>query len=56
MSSSRKLVLIVSPNVGNAYYANMVQAIQQAAEQHGASTLIFTTYRDAEKEKEIMTV
>ena len=52
--SSRKLVLIVSPNVGNAYYANMVQAIQQAAEQHGASTLIFTTYRDAEKEKEIL--
>ena len=52
--SSRKLVLIVSPNVGNAYYANMVQAIQQSAEQHGVSTLIFTTYRDAEKEKEIL--
>ena len=31
--SARKLVLIVSPNVGNAYYANMVQAIQQSAEQ-----------------------
>ena len=52
--SARKLVLIVSPNVGNAYYANMVQAIQQSAEQHGASTLIFTTYRDAEKEREVL--
>lgn len=52
--TSKKLVIIVSPNVGNAYYANMVQAIQQSAEQHGASTLIYTTYRDAAKEKEIL--
>ena len=52
--SARKLVLIISPNVGNAYYANMVQAIQQSAEQHGVSTLIFTTYRDADKEREIL--
>lgn len=52
--SSRKLVLIVSPNIGNAYYANMVQAIQQAAWQHEFSTLIFTTYRDKEREKEIL--
>ena len=52
--SSRKLVLIVSPNIGNAYYSNMIQAIQQAAEQHGVSTLIFTTYRASGKEDEIL--
>lgn len=52
--SARKLVLIVSPNIGNAYYSSMVQAIQQAAEQHGVSTIIFTTYREAEKENEIL--
>lgn len=52
--STRNLVLIVSPNIGNAYYSNMIQAIQQAAEQHGTATLIFTTYRDAAKETEIL--
>ena len=52
--SARKLVLIVSPNIGNAYYSSMVQAIQQAAEQHGVSTIIFTTYREAEKENELL--
>ncbi|HJD97676.1 LacI family DNA-binding transcriptional regulator [Mailhella massiliensis] len=52
--SSRRLVLIVSPNIGNAYYSSMVQAIQQAAEQRGVSTLIFTTYREAAKEDEIL--
>ena len=52
--SSRNLVLIVSPNVGNAYYANMIQAIQQSAAQHDVSTLIFTTYRDSAKETEIL--
>lgn len=52
--SSKKLVFIVSPNIGNAYYSNMVQAIQQSAEQQNVSTLIFTTYRSADKEKEIL--
>lgn len=52
--SSRSLVLIVSPNIGNAYYANMIQAIQQEAVQHNVSTLIFTTYRDSAKEAEIL--
>ena len=52
--SSRKLVFIVSPNIGNAYYSSMVQAIQQSAEEHGVSTLIFTTYRDAGKENELL--
>lgn len=54
--SARKLVLIACPNISNAYYSSMVQAIQQAAEQHGISTIIFTTYRDAKKEDELLTM
>lgn len=50
----RNVVFIVTPNIANAYYSGLVQAIQQAAEERSFSTLIFTTYRDAEKEKEIL--
>ena len=50
----RNVVFIVTPNIANAYYSGLVQAIQQAAEEHSYSTLIFTTYRDAEKEKEVL--
>ena len=50
----RNVVFIVTPNIANAYYSGLVQAIQQAAEEHSYSTLIFTTYRDAEKEREIL--
>jgi len=50
----RNVVFIVTPNIANAYYSGLVQAVQQAADQHGFSTLIFTTYRDARKEEEVM--
>ncbi len=50
----RNVVFIVTPNIANAYYSGLVQAIQQAAEQHDFSTLIFTTYREARKEEEVM--
>jgi len=51
---SRKVVIIVAPNISNAYYSGLIQAIQQAADQHGFSTLIFTTYREASKEEKIL--
>ena len=51
---TRKVVIIVAPNIANAYYSGLIQAIQQAAEQHDFSTLIYTTYRDARKEDEIL--
>ena len=51
---SRKVIVLVAPNIANAYYSGLIQAIQQAAEQHEFSTLIFTTYRDARKEEEIL--
>jgi LacI family transcriptional regulator len=51
---SRNVIIIVAPNIANAYYSGLIQAIQQAAEQHDFSTLIFTTYRDARKEEEIL--
>lgn len=50
----RNVVFIVTPNIANAYYSGLVQAIQQAAEEHSFSTLIFTTYREARKEEEVM--
>ena len=51
---SRKAIIIVAPNIANAYYSGLIQAIQQEAEQHEFSTLIYTTYRDAQKEEEIL--
>ena len=50
----RNVVFIVTPNISNAYYSGLVQAIQQAADEHRFSTLIFTTYRDARKEEEVL--
>ena len=47
-------MFIVTPNIANAYYSGLVQAIQQAAEESGFSTLIFTTYREARKEEEVL--
>lgn len=46
----RQTVLIVSPNVHNPYYSAIIQAIQQAAQAKNFDTLIYTTYRDLEKE------
>lgn len=51
---SHSVVIIVAPNIANAYFTGLIQAIQQAAEQHDFSTLIFTTYREARKEEEIL--
>ena len=50
----RNVVFIVTPNIANAYYSGLVQAIQQAAEERSFSTLIFTTYREARKEEEVL--
>lgn len=47
-------VLVVCPNVGNPYYATMIQAIQQGAAAAGLSTLIETTYRDREAEERLL--
>ncbi len=52
--STKKTILVVSPNIANAYYSSVVQAVQQAATRHGFSTLIFTTYREACKEEEVL--
>ncbi len=49
-----KNVLIVCPNVLNPYYSTMIQGIQQAASEHGISTLIQTTYRSKESEMALL--
>ena len=51
---TRNVIIIVTPNIANAYYSGLIQSIQQAAEQHEFSSLIFTTYREARKEEEIL--
>lgn len=46
----RKTILIVTPNMSNPYYTNIIQAIQRAAHARNFDTLIYATYRDLEKE------
>lgn len=50
----RTTVLIICPNIINLYYSSIVQAIQQAAAQKKFTTIISTTYRDAESEASIL--
>lgn len=54
--SQKKTILVVTPNVSNSYYSNLVQAIQQAAVAHDFSTLCFNTYREAAKEEEVLSM
>lgn len=54
MLLSAKSVLIICPNIINLYYSSIVQAIQQAAAQKNYSTVITTTYRDAQSEAAIL--
>lgn len=52
--SGSNIVLIICPNITNLYYSSIVQAIQQAAAQKKFTTVITTTYRDAENEAAIL--
>lgn len=49
-----KTVLIICPNISNGYYSSIVQAIQQAAAQKKFTTVIATTYRDAQSEADML--
>ncbi|MCC8193755.1 MAG: LacI family transcriptional regulator [Deltaproteobacteria bacterium] len=46
----RRTILIAAPNVTNPYYATLIQAIQQAADENGCGTCVVTTYRSLEDE------
>lgn len=53
-TSGPRTVLIICPNISNLYYSSIVQAIQQAAAQQKCTTVITTTYRDAQSEAAIL--
>ncbi|SBW07746.1 Transcriptional regulator, LacI family [uncultured delta proteobacterium] len=46
----RRTVLIVVPNVTNAYYTTVIQAIQQSAARENCDTAVYTTYRSLDNE------
>ena len=50
----KNMIAIFCPNISNAYYSTIAQAIEQAAFLKGYKTLIITTFRDASLEKEMI--
>lgn len=46
----RETILIAAPNVTNPYYATLIQAIQQSAEEKEYGTCVVATYRSLENE------
>ena len=49
-----KTIVIVCPNITNAYYATIAQAIQRAAAKREYTGIILTTYRSAQREEEAL--
>lgn len=49
-----RTVLVLCPNVTNAYYAVLVQSVQKAAAAHGADCLVCPTYRSPEQEERML--
>lgn len=47
-------ILIVNPNVHNLYFPTLIQYIESAVRQKGLSTFVYNTYRDPEKERELL--
>lgn len=53
-SKSTNYIAIFCPNISNAYYSTIAQSIEQAAYLKGFKTLIITTFRDENLEKEFL--
>ena len=49
-----KTIVIVCPNIANAYYATIAQAIQRAAAKREYTGIILTTYRSAQREEDAL--
>ena len=49
-----KTIVIVCPNITNAYYATIAQAIQRAAAKREYTGIILTTYRSAQREEDAL--
>ena len=53
-SFPRDTILILCPVISNAYYASLVQSIEQEAFAKGYSTVICNTYRDIGREQKML--
>lgn len=51
---SKDIIAIFCPNISNAYYSTISQAIEQAAYSKNYKTVIFTTFRDENIEKKMV--
>jgi len=51
---TKQTVVIICPTVISPYYATLVQSIEQSARLKGFDTLIYNTYRDPEKELQLL--
>lgn len=52
----KRMVIVITPTLTNPYYATIVQAIDQAARAKKYTTMVYTTYRDAENERYMMNI
>lgn len=52
----RKLIAIISPNVSNPYYSNLIQSIENSASATGYFTVICNTYRDPNTEERVLSI
>lgn len=53
-ANSKNIIAVFCPNISNAYYATISQSIEQAAYLNNYKTIILTTFRDADLEKEMI--
>lgn len=53
-SRFRNMVVVFCPNITNPYYSTIAQAVDQVAHQKGYRTMVVTTFRDPELEKELI--
>lgn len=51
---SAKYIAVFCPNISNTYYATIAQSIEQSAYMKGFKTLIMTTFRDENLEREML--
>lgn len=52
--SPKNIIAVFCPNISNVYYSTIAQAIEQAAYSRNYKTVIFTTFRDENIEKEMV--
>lgn len=47
-------ILVLTPNLTNPYYSNIITGISETAREYGSSTFVCSTLGDAEQEKKLM--